>query len=76
MRAKFYVQSVKDMGNNYKEVELSAVYAGDKNSEDNQFASATPSGSLKMIISNPNEEVQNFFKPQKSYYLDFSEAQS
>lgn len=71
-RAKFSCQSVTDHGTS-KEVNLNAVYGGDKNEEDNQFALSTPSGNLKMWISNP--AVFDFFKPRKSYYLDISEAE-
>ena len=72
MRAKFTCQSVTDNGNNYTSVKLTAVYAGDKNAEDNQFAAATPSGNIEMAITNP--AAIGYFKPQKNYYLDFSEA--
>lgn len=70
-RAKFTCYSVTDFGN-YEVVKLNAVYAGDKNAEDNQFAAATPSGSIEMNIT--AEEARGYFKPGKKYYADFSEA--
>ena len=50
--------------------ELHCVYTGTP--EDNTFAKATPSGSCKMQIDNP--EVKGFFKPGKKYYVTFEEA--
>ena len=52
MRAKFTVQSVKEFGYGGKEAELNAVYSGTP--EDNEFAKATPSGSIKIRISTKN----------------------
>ena len=71
VRAKFNVSFVTDYGT-YKKVELNAVYSHDRNSEDNQFSSATPSGKLEMMVSNP--DAADFLKPGKSYYLDFTEC--
>ena len=71
MRAKFYCDSV-DEETGF--VTLSAVYGTDDkdNEENNQFAEATPSGSVEMYIDNPN--AKGFLKQGKEYYLDFSEA--
>ncbi len=77
MRAKFKCSSVTNMANGthkYQEVKLNAVYAGELNKEDNEFAKATPSGSLTMSVSNP--AALDYFKPDKDYYMDFSEAPS
>lgn len=71
MRAKFNCTKVETTTYG-QEVELWAVYAGDTNAEDNQFAAATPNGRLTMTISNPN--AIGFLEQGKSYYLDFSEA--
>lgn len=78
LRAKFLANEVTDYGEQYpgsvnKRVKLAAVYSHDRNTEDNQFSSATPSGSLEMMISNPN--ASDFFKPGKKYYLDITEAE-
>jgi len=78
MRAKFKVNSVKRIpftsqeGKYYEEVRMQAVCSADKNSEDNQFSEATPSGELTMNVSNPN--AHGFLQEGKSYYLDFTEA--
>jgi len=40
--------------------------------EDNEFAVATPSGSLEMYVSNP--AARDFLEPGKQYYLDFTPA--
>lgn len=69
VRAKFMVQFVQDYGT-WQKVALSAQYSSSK--EDNQFAAATPSGTLEMTISNP--AVFGFLKPGKQYYLEFTEA--
>jgi hypothetical protein len=50
------------------------VYGGDKNSEDNTFAAATPSASLTMQIDNP--AVRGHFKSGQKYYVDFTQAES
>ncbi len=69
-RAKMKVNQVTDNG--YSDtVEFSAVYGGDKNSEDNTYSKATPSANLKMQIDNP--ELRGKIKPGQIYYLDFSE---
>ena len=73
VRAKFHCNSVQS--DEYGElVKLSAVYGNDDkdNEENNQFAEATPSGDLEMMISNPG--AKGFIKEGKSYYLDFTEA--
>lgn len=70
LRAKFRVNSVTDFGYNSKQVKLSAVYSNDKNTEDNQFSSATPSGSLEMMITSPI--AQDFFAAGDEVYMDFT----
>jgi hypothetical protein len=55
-----------------EEVELSAVYGGSTNAEDNTYARATPTGRLQLQIDNPS--AQGFFKPGKKYYVDISEV--
>lgn len=73
MRAKFKVTKVTTFEGGSQEVNLHAVYSGDKNSEDNQFSQATPSGQLTMHISNP--AAIGFLEVGKSYYLDFTPAE-
>lgn len=36
--------------------------------EDVQFAKATPSGKLEIVVQNPN--IEDFFVPGKYYYFD------
>lgn len=74
MRAKFQCSSVKNYQGDFQEAELHAVYSSDEKDkeENNQFSEATPSGNLKITISNPR--AINFFKPGKEYYLDFTEV--
>lgn len=74
VRAKFKVDEVTDYGYGAKRVKLSAVYSHDRNSEDNQFSQATPSGSIEMMVTNP--DALEFIQPGKSYYVDFSEAEN
>lgn len=73
LRAKFYVATVKT--DEYAEhVTLNAVYGTDDkdNEENNQFAEATPSGTMEMQITKPS--AKGFFKEGCNYYLDFTEA--
>lgn len=51
---------------------LTAVYAGDKNGEDNTYAKSTPSGKLTLQIDNPT--AKGFLVPGKNYYIDITEA--
>lgn len=71
MRAKFNCTKVVDTSYG-QEVSLWAVYGGEKNSEDNQFSQATPSGQITMVVSNPN--AKGFLQEGKQYYLDFTPA--
>jgi hypothetical protein len=52
-------------------VAMMPVYTGDKG-ENQKFWSATPSGKLEMQVM--NQPAGEMFKPGKSYYLDFTEA--
>ena len=70
MRAKFTVEYVNHLAYGDRIVKMSARYSDSP--EDNQFARATPSGSLEMHISNP--DALDFLEPGKQYYLDFSPA--
>lgn len=82
MRAKFIVESVTNrssFGKKYQIVLLHAQYATiskdgveSADTENNQFAEATPSGRIEMSINNP--KAIDFFKPEMSFYIDFTEA--
>lgn len=78
LRTKWTCTEVVDYGNLYggsqKRAKLNTVYSNEKNSEDNQFSNATPSGDCQQVITNPNEDVQSFFKPGKKYYATWEEA--
>lgn len=73
VRTKWYVEDVKDFGYGAKETYLRGVYSNDKNSEDNQFSTATPSAEARIMVTNP--ETMDFFKPGKKYIATFVEAE-
>lgn len=56
-------------GSSNREYEFHAVY-DDSISEDQRFAKATPSATLKMFVDNPAVN----FVPGNLYYIDFIEA--
>lgn len=73
-RAKFQCESVTNReysGKKYQTVVLNAVCSdsSDKQSEDNQFAEASPSGKIEMQIS--NQQAIDIIKPGRKYYIDF-----
>lgn len=69
VRAKFYCEAVTNFNHgNSQQVKLSAVTGGYP--EDNEFSKATPAGDLSMTVDNP--EVNGFFYPGNTYYLDFT----
>lgn len=72
MRAKFNVVAVKEFAYGGKEAELTAQYSNGK-PEDNEFAQATPQGSIKITVDNP--AAKDFLVPGKSYYVDFTPAE-
>ncbi len=53
------------------EVSFWALYSN--NPEDNQYAAATPSGHMTMMVNNPPAE--EFFKEGTVFYLDFRKAE-
>jgi hypothetical protein len=69
MRAKMAIQTItKDAWNEI--VEMSAVYGGSTNDEDNSFAKTTPSGTVKLQIA--NKELHGAYKPGDVFYVDFT----
>lgn len=77
MVAKFQVTAVETWdGNAGQNVTMMAVtekpFDKDGNSDDNSFARWTPSGELKMSITNPN--LVGALKQGQKYYLNFTEA--
>lgn len=70
VRAKFYVESVKPYNDEATTVLLRAVTSGSE--ENKSFWKYTPSGELRMTISNP-AAVSQFIEGQE-YYIDFTPA--
>ena len=66
------VSEVTDNGHSDR-VKLHAVYTGDKNSEDNTFAEATPTANIDITINNPT--ARGLMKPGQKFYVDFSPAE-
>lgn len=69
MRAKMQIQTVT-LGGYSEVVEMSAVYGGNTNDEDNSFAKTTPSGTIKLQIA--NKELHGVYKPGDTFYVDFT----
>lgn len=67
VRAKFTVQHWSE-GNL---VVLIPQYDPDS-PEDQRYSVATPSGRIEMVVDNP--PAREFFKPGKTYYVDFTEV--
>lgn len=68
IKAKFNVSSITKHGNGGgATVILNAAIDGDENKEWSQF---TPSGEIKMVITNPDAEFEFGF-----YYLTFEKAE-
>ncbi len=69
--AKFKVGSITDFGNNNHGVNMSPVTSS--GSEENKsFSMYTPSGEIKMHITNP--DCIGFFEAGKEYYVEFTKA--
>lgn len=70
IRGKFKVTAVtqRDSYEPYVEIELSAVYTNTP--EDNSYAKTTPSGSIKMTVTNPEAIAK--LPVGKSFYVDFT----
>lgn len=69
--AKFKVGSTQNFGNNNVEANLTPVIGG--SDENKSFSLYTPSGSIKMHITNP--EAIDFFEPAAEYYVEFRKAE-
>lgn len=52
-----------------EEVKMQAVYGGSTNAEDNTYASATPSGSITLQIT--NKALVGKLNPDDVFYVDF-----
>lgn len=69
-RCKFGCESVQRYVNSEKVI-LRAHYDPSL-PEDQKFSKATPSGSLEMLVDNP--QLHGFFVPGQAYYLDVTAA--
>jgi hypothetical protein len=70
-RGKFQCNSVTTFAQGTgREYQFYAV-CNDGTPENDRFHKYTPSGSIKIIVDNPNIT----FEPGKVYYVDFTEAQ-
>ena len=69
IRAKFNVTSVNKQGET-ETVYMSAATQGEENKE---WAAASPSGNLSIVIANPAAQGQ--LEQGKSYFLDFTPAE-
>lgn len=79
IRAKFNVSEVADLrysageGKNRERIKMNAVYAtGAPEAENVSFAKATPSGTVELLVDNP--EVFGFFEPGREFYVEFRAA--
>lgn len=71
MRAKLKIESVT-VTSYADTVQFRCQYSDSQ--EDNSFAKATPSGDCKLQIDNPN--LRGKFKPNQTFYVDFTPAES
>ena len=77
MRAKMKINSVT-LCDGYEQIEMHPVckptsYPADSGlDEDNSFARFSPSGELKLAITNP--ALHGKFKPGQTFYVDFTEC--
>jgi len=78
MRAKFELRSVESPYPGQEVLTFSAVtekpFDQDGNSDDNTFSRWTPTGELKMTVTNP--ALHGKFAAGEKYYLDFTKADS
>lgn len=70
LMAKFKVGSTTNFGNNNLEANLTPVISGSE--ENKSFSMYTPSGSIRLHITNPN--ALDFFEPSAEYYVEFKKA--
>jgi hypothetical protein len=75
MRAKFFIQSITKTAS-AETLEMLPVTPGkfgpSGESEDNTYARWSPSGNLRLTITNP--DLIGTFTPGEAYYLDFTKA--
>jgi hypothetical protein len=69
-RCKFYIESVKDYGNNQKQYVLKTSYCPELAKEDHVFSKMTPSGEMTVTINNPL--VHELLKVGQKVYVDIT----
>lgn len=69
--AKMKCNLIHDFGT-HKVIHLAPVYSPDKNSPNYSWSQATPSGEIKLTITNP--DAFNRFKVTKDYLVTFEET--
>ena len=72
MRAKFVIDSVTPVPQEQEEIVARAVTDGSE--ENKSFSRWTPSGSLSLMISNPN--LLGYWKQGDEFYLDFTKIEA
>lgn len=72
LRAKFRVNAVEKQGEN-ELVTLNAVASALPNDPNHEWSKYTPSGELRMTLSNP--DAQGKLEQGKSYFLDLTPAE-
>ena len=70
VRAKFKLESVLYTGGS-REITMTPVYSNEPNSENKAFWEATPSGTIKMWITNKNAWPA-FEELGQAFYVDFT----
>jgi len=70
IRTKFKIETVSQHCWGGESIEAAPVVGGSE--ENKSFWKATPNGTLKFTISNP--DVIGKFKAGREYYVDFTEA--
>ena len=78
VRAKFKVMTVKKQVGQGKEIvaeeiEMMPVYSSDPESENAKWSKATPSGNIRLYISNPG--AFDKFGPGEEFFVDFTPAE-
>lgn len=68
-RCKFNIVSVTDLGNNQRKIDMSAV-CDSSIPEDRAFTKYTPSGTMSIMLTNPN--VFGIFVAGTQVYIDIT----
>jgi hypothetical protein len=70
--ARVTLALVQQYGGNMREVTLRPVYSSDKNDPNYSYSHATPSGEIRLTITNPNAFSE--FEFGKDYDVVFTEV--